>query len=161
MKAWAMEAAIKANYSTILWADASILPVAPLEPLFQKIEAEGCWISKNGYRNSEWTCEDAYPLLGVTHEENHEIEHVVATSFGISVKHPIGQEIFSEYYRFAQNGSFRGPWKGGIGIQHRHDQTALSVVAHRAGVKLTDPPQWIAYTPGEVEGTILAVNSNY
>lgn len=163
-KGFALAAAANAGHTTLLWADACILPIADLEPLWEKIEAEGCWISKNGYRNSEWTCNEAYPLLGVTREQNHEIEHVVATTFGLSLMHPVGRAIFDEYFHLAQNGAFRGPWKGGIGIQHRHDQTGLSVAAWRAGVELTNPPAWFAYRDKDKAphpSTVLLADSNY
>ena len=46
-----------------------------------------------------------------------------------------------------------GPWRndattpcGGPDVLgHRHDQTALSVIAARAGCKLTEPPEFFAY----------------
>ena len=65
-KAWALRAAADQSCTSLLWADACILPIASLEPLWEKIEREGCWISRNGYRNSEWTAESAYADLGVT-----------------------------------------------------------------------------------------------
>ena len=71
------------------------------------------------------------------------------------------QRFFDEYMRLAQNGSFRGPWTGGVGIQHRHDQTALSCVAKRAGVVLTSAPEWFAYAPGQIESTVLVADGSY
>jgi hypothetical protein len=160
-KAHALQCAAAAGYTSLLWADASILPIADMGPLFEKIERDGCWISRNGYRNSEWTCNAAYPLLGVTPEQNHDIEHVVATAFGLNLVHETGAAILVRYTEYAKNGAFRGPWKGGIGVQHRHDQTALSVCAWRCGVELTDPPAWFAYLGGEREDTVLVADSTY
>jgi len=160
-KAWALKAAIDRGATSLLWADACIVPLRSLDPLWERIENHGYWVSRNGYWNSEWTAESAYADLSVTHEENAKIAHVVATAFGLSLTHPVGKRIFEEYFRLAQTRAFIGPWTGGIGVQHRHDQTALSVVAHRAGCVLTDPPEWFAYRGGETEKTVLCADGAY
>ena len=112
-KAYALVEAAK-QYDTLLWADACILPVQPLESLWERIERDGYWISRQGYNNYEWTadsaCKDLFPECGnfdgdydYTHarEINRTIPHVVATSFGFSMKHPQGRAFLSEYYRLA------------------------------------------------------------
>ena len=160
-KAWAMKHAADHAATLLLWADACILPIRSLEPLWERIERDGYWISRNGYRNSEWTTDSAYADLGVTHEKNDGIEHVVATAFGLNLEHEKGRYIFDEYFRLAQTNAFKGPWTGGIGVKHRHDQTALSVVAWRAGCELTDPPNVFAYASGVTEDTILSADARY
>lgn len=178
-KAYAIKAAIERGYSTVLWADACILPVGSLLwKLWDKIESEGVWISRNGWSNAQWTADSAYADLGVTREENEKIEHVVATAFGLNVTHPTGKAIFKEYLRLAQTLAFCGPWwnrnapeyadrAGAVTcgppstLGHRHDQTALSVIAWRAGVELTSPPQWFAYRGGESEQTALVADGQY
>jgi hypothetical protein len=159
-KAYAIREAIRANYTHILWADACIVP-CDLKPIWDLLDKQGYWISRNGYWNHEWTASAAYPLLGVTEEENKQIPHVVATAFAINSSHPTGQKIAEEYFRMATNGSFCGPWVGGVGVQHRHDQTALSVIAHRAGCNLTEPPAFFAYRGGETEETTLIADGEY
>jgi hypothetical protein len=154
-KSWALEAARQSGHTLLLWADASIIPIASLELIWAYAEAHGVWLSDNGYRNDEWTCEAAYPLLGVTKEENHNIKHVVATAFAVDLLHPVGAQFFVEYFRLAKNGAFKGPWKGGVGVQHRHDQTCASVIAHRLRIPLTNPPRFFAYDGGQTEETIL------
>lgn len=154
-KAWAIEHARSIGHTRILWCDASIRPLRSVEPLWQLIEARGYWISDNGYRNSEWTARNTLPLLGVTQEQNEAIHHVATTAFGLDLRTDIGQSFADEFLRMARNGSFNGPWRGGIGVQHRHDQTAASVIAWRLGMQLTEPPKWFAYRGGEVDETIL------
>ena len=160
-KAWAIKAAKDAGFDLVLWADACILPNGSLEPLWDRIEQRGYWISDNGFSNHQWTCKDAYPLLGITEEENKGIPHVVATTFGLNLKSGIGAMAFEQYLKFAQNGAFRGPWAGGVGVQHRHDQTALSVIAYRLGMELTKPPAWFSYRGGETEETCLVADGAY
>jgi hypothetical protein len=147
-------------FDTLLWADSCILPVADMEPLWQKIETDGYWIARNGWNNYQWTADSAYPDLFFDWDEpyarqlNREIPHVVATSFGISLKHAIGREFLAEYYRLASDtNAFCGPWTNTPNtpcgppdvIGHRHDQTAASVIAWRLGMRLTDCPEIFAY----------------
>ena len=154
-KAWAIEHARSIGHTRILWCDASIVPIRSVEPLWRLIETQGYWFSANGYLNSEWTAVNRLEQLGVTAEENERIPHVATTAFGLDLTSDIGREFADEFLRLARNGSFHGPWVGGKGIQHRHDQTAASVIAWKLGMKLTDPPMWFAYKGGETDETIL------
>ena len=163
---------------TLLWCDSSmVLGSRPLADLFEKIETDGYWIARNGWTNYEWTADSAYPHLfpGVDLEDaremNRKIPHVVATAFGLSMKHSVGRVFLAEYFRLAsQTSAFCGPWTNGPAYHdnarqapcgppdvhgHRHDQTAASVLAHRLGMKLSDCPEWFSYFGGETDKTCL------
>lgn len=167
-KAYALKAAADEGHEVLLWCDACILPGArSFNDLWDKIQRDGYWFSRNGYRNSQWTSDSAYAdlfpniPLDAAKRANHEIQHVVATSFGINLKHPIGCAFLNEYFRLANTKAFCGPWTGGIGVQHRHDQTCASVIASRLKMKLTNPPDFFAYKHGETEATVLIADGGY
>jgi hypothetical protein len=184
----------------LLWCDACILPVKSLEPLWERIERDGYWMSRNGWTNYEWTADSAYRDLFSSEiladyktsrvqleELNKTIPHVVATAFGINVKHPKGAAFLKEYYRLAsETNAFCGPWKNADHADtqeldrvynarvapcgppdvrgHRHDQTAASVIAWRLGFELTNPPEIFSYgKAGDVldERTILLADGSY
>lgn len=123
-KAYALELAAEAGYDTIVWADACMWPAQSMEPLFQKIERDGYWFSKNGWSNYEWTADSAYPdLFGEMSEArdespleyaralNRNIPHVVATCFGLNMRSPQGGKFLAEYFRLAsKTNAFCGPW---------------------------------------------------
>jgi hypothetical protein len=176
-KAWALFEAARMGYSTLLWADACIVP-RDLTPLFERIERDGYWMSRNGWWNAEWTAESAYADLGVTREENARIPHVVATAFGISLRHFKGAAFLAEYLRLAQTNAFRGPWwnsnhpeyrhlshaercGGSLVRGHRHDQSCASVIAWKLGFELTNPPDIFSYLGGETEKTVLIADGAY
>ena len=116
---------------------------------------------------------------------NRDIPHVVAGSFGISMEHPTGRAIFEEYFRLAsETKAFCGPWTNtGYGLPgevyphpdgvrygpcgpsdvrgHRHDQTALSVIAWRLGCELTNSPNVLSYAGGETENTFVVMDGDY
>lgn len=189
-KAYALQAAAQTS-DVLLWADASILPIRSLEPLWEKIERYGYWIARNGWNNYQWTADSAYPdlfpefyghpardaeVLRASRTINQSIPHVVATSFGLNVKHPIGKAFLAEYYRLAsETKAFCGPWMNAESypgesrpredhriatcgpadvLGHRHDQTAASVIAWRLGMKLTDCPEIFAYSKRRQDGTL-------
>ncbi len=197
MKAYALRFAQKEGYDLLLWADSCILPVRSMEPLWERIERDGYWMCRNGYTNYEWTADSAYPDLFpmVPHQAlararfiNKQIPHVVATTFGINVKHPKGRAFLDEYYRLAsETRAFCGPWTncaerlssehvtkhdsarcapcGPADVRgHRHDQTAASVIACRLGFRLTDPPEIFAYGRADEQHdprTILLADGSY
>src|SRR5579885_732924 len=115
---------------------------------------------------------------------NKHIPHVVATAFGISLKHPKGRAFLDEYYRLAsETTAFCVPWiNSNYGVDpmsayqqpprrmpcgpadvrgHRHDQTAASVIAWRLGIPLTECPEWFSYRGGETEKTCLIADGAY
>lgn len=179
----------------LLWCDACILPIRDMTPLWERIERDGYWMSRNGYSNYEWTADSAYPdlfnwsvgsnTLEQQRKVNRDIEHVVATSFGLNMAHPKGQAFLTEYLRLARDTqAFCGPWMnsnysvdgGPTGIVnpprlapcgppdvrgHRHDQTAASVIAWRLGFELTSAPNIFAYKGRESENTILIADGAY
>lgn len=190
-KAYAMNEA--GCFDSLLWCDSCIVPVGSMEALWERIDRDGYWFSKNGWSNYEWTADSAYPdlfpdmqnPLRSGREQNRKIPHVVATSFGISMKHQIGRAFMAEYFRLAsETKAFCGPWVNadcenprtprnsvdGTRVApcgppdvrgHRHDQTAASVIAWRLGMQLTNPPDVFAYRGGETEDTILLADGAY
>ncbi len=193
-KAVALKQVASEGADLLLWCDASILPIRSLEPLWERIERDGYWIARNGWSNYQWTADSAYPDLFAGLKEEHRtsnvdwfvharainkrIPHVVATSFGLNVRHPIGRAFLDEYYRLAsETKAFCGPWINAKSEQanevqqfsntafsapcgpadvlgHRHDQTAASVIAWRLGMKLTDCPEIFAYSKRRPDGTL-------
>ena len=177
-KAYALEIARRDGMETLLWCDSSIVCLRDLTPLFERIERDGYWIANNGWTNAQWTADSAYAALFPEHvypngdvcwEDargyNRAIPHVVATAFGLSMRHETGRAILAEYFRLAsETKAFCGPWKNTPEtpcgspecLGHRHDQTALSVIAWRMGCKLTSCPEIFSYWEGRNESTILA-----
>ena len=172
-KAFAL-AATAQTCETLLWCDASIVPLRPLAPLWDLIETQGYWLSANlphgetarAWTCGEWTADSALEPLGITREEAFQIPHIIGTAFGLDLRHEIARAFLAEYLRLAQDGTaFRGPWNN-VGLRasqdprvlgHRHDQTAASVIAWRLGMRLTTPPAWIVDGIPPTEETVLEI----
>lgn len=182
-KAWALQEAAK-EHDQLLWIDSAVIPIRSLEPLWEKIENEGAWIPLNGWTNAQWCADSAYMDLfpGVPIEQAREINksvpHAVATAFGMNLNSEAGRKLLEEYYRLANTDAFCGPWSntncpehwpqhpdrvGPCGpsdvLGHRHDQSALSVIAWRLGIKLSQCPWGFAYPPPSEETILLTVGA--
>src|ERR1017187_7893989 len=65
-KMWALRE-IMFDYDSIIWMDASIVPIKPLEPLWEFIEEQGYWFQKIPFENcGKWTSDAALKPLGIT-----------------------------------------------------------------------------------------------
>src|SRR5271157_2718391 len=144
-KPHAIQAALDCGFTSIMWMDASVVPLRSTAPLWELIEKQGYWFSGNlkGWNCGQWTCDAALPLLGLSRVDAFEIPQMAATAFGLDFTHAIARAFFNEYMRFAKNGAFVGPFGNFLHeasqdervMGHRHDQTAASVIAHRLGMR--------------------------
>ena len=146
----------------LLWCDSAVVPVRDLAPLWERIEHDGYWVMNNGWKNYEWTADSAYTelfqglSLDAARQLNKTIPHVCAAAFGISMNRLVGRELLDEYCRLSDTQAICGPWKNtpetpcgpADVLGHRHDQTILSVVAHKLHLRLTNCPDLFAYAPG-------------
>ena len=116
-----------ASTDLIMWMDAAVKPVRPLEPLWERIEREGYWFAENAWNNYQWTADSAYPDLfpnSFTDTEdgnmcfdleqargfNKEIPQVMACAFGLNLRNEIGNAFLLDYMHLAMTDAFRGPW---------------------------------------------------
>jgi hypothetical protein len=166
-KAYCLKEAAQ-QFDQLLWCDASIVARQSLEPIWEHAAQHGVWLSKNGWKNFAWTSRAAYcelfPELAYkdAERENLGIEHVVAGAFALDLAHHNGMIFLEEYFRLASSTrAFQGPNKGPVGIAHRHDQTAASVLAWRLKIPLTDPPKPFAYYGGETDDTVLMADGRF
>lgn len=173
-KAFALMDAAGAGYEQLLWLDACMVPLKRIDPIWAHAECYGAWLHENGYSNYEWTADEAYESLfpsvsiAIARGINRLIPHVVGGAFAIDLTHLGGRHFLAEYFRLASKTSaFCGPWTNANHVDqpgelrpynrhyapcgpadvrgHRHDQTALSVLAKRVLVPLTKGREFFAY----------------
>ena len=160
-KAHALKHALWIGCDTLLWVDASILPVRSLEPLWDRIESQGYWFSEN----LPFGRQDL-PCWKIDRETAFKIPQVIGTAFGLNLKDLRARALLNEFLLLAEEKTaFQGPWTNEAHqasqdprvLDHRHDQTVLSVLAWRLGMKLTRPPAWIVDGIPKTEETILSI----
>ncbi len=170
-KPHALKAAERKGFTSLLWCDASVLPIRSLAPVWEKIERDGYLIMDSGWDNYTWTADAAYSdLFGWLPFGDHEgardvnktISHVIAGVIGLDLRHKIACQFLDAYYRLSTTKAFCGPRINGPLIEgstayrqapcgpadvrgHRHDQSAASVIAWRLDMKLVKPPEYFCY----------------
>ena len=164
-KIYAIEEAVRRGATTIIWMDSSTVILRDLRPLWELIEKQGYWFSRNyGYNNAQFTSDEALGIMGITAGDAAFIPHVVASCFGLDMSSGTAREFMYRWKRLAEDGAFRGdrgdlsgtgekPYYG-----HRNDQSCASQVCHQIGMSLTDPPDYFAEQGREQnERTILTL----
>lgn len=132
--------------------------------------------SNPGMFNYEWTADSAYADLfpdweiEKAREVSKGIPHCSSSVFGMDLNTETGRQVFFHFWRLAHTNAFRGPWANSNGPDkdrysmphlqryttapcgpsdvrgHRHDQTALSVIAWRLDLPLS--PDLYAHPAG-------------
>ena len=165
-KAYAILAAIRAGFTSVLWADVSVVAVRSISPLWAKTEDDGYWLTDNGNWNcGQWACDTALPLLGVDREEAFRIPMISGAAFALNFEKEVAFDFFLRYMAAARDGAFAGPFENSENeasadprvLGHRHDQTAASVIAHSLGMALTKQPCIFAEVAVPTGDTVLVV----
>lgn len=169
-KAAMIESAIRRGYETVCWMDASACIQHDPSPIFEIAERCGAFISQNyGIKTGKWSTDACLAEFGLTREEAWQIEHCSALVCAFCVTHPIGEAVWNEYSAAARKGTaFRGPhkiaaapdlfskWSNQDVEGHRHDQTVLSILAHRYGIPL-QPHTFMDYGDQRPDAIVAAI----
>jgi len=154
----AFDASAARGNGATLWCDSSVWFIRNLEPLFNEIEQNGYWFMTQGWTVGTWCTDEVLPKLGTSRDEAFKMVMVTACMYGLDVTSDVGREVLDWMRARCADGSFRGPWQINDGKAendptkvrgHRHDQTALSVIVHKLGLKVDYCPGYLQYSYGE------------
>lgn len=128
-KAHALMEAASRGIRRLMWCDASIVPIAPLQPIWDHAAAAGVWIPRaDDFVNYEWTADSAYPALfpefftgpmagdpdlgwRAARALNQTIPHCATGAVAIDLEHEVGRAFLAQWYHFAvETDAFTGPW---------------------------------------------------
>jgi len=129
--------------------DAAFYPIRPINPLVDHIAQYGYYLCENGYNVGEWCQDSSLEPLGITREEAFRIPEVSSYCVGLNFHWDACNRLLDD-----RNAGFcsNDPRVKG----HRHDQTALSVIAYRLGFdKRIARPKFTAYCGTETKETVL------
>jgi hypothetical protein len=136
------------GYRNIIWFDSIIYPNRPLDDLFSLVKQNGYLIFLNGWTTGQWCADSALQPLGITRDESFVIPHAMACVMGFDLTRPDVLDVFLKWKDVAPS-AYPGSWNNlnhaastdDRVLGHRHDQTAISVLAHRAGWTFTPVDQ--------------------
>lgn len=127
-------------HSQLLWLDCSCWVVKDLQPIWDAIEKDGYYFIHSGFNCAQYCNDESLEYFGVTRDEAEKIPMIYAICFGLDLEQQVGGDISYHFLHAADNNIF----DNGSGsedprfIAHRHDQSALSLIAHQLGCKIHD-----------------------
>lgn len=152
-KLHALAHATALGYTTLLWLDASMFAVAPLDALTAALDMNEFIAGDSGWNCGEWTHDRMLAYFGVTRETALSIPHCSSGCVGLRLdgRRGIGAEILSRWH--ASIPYFAGAWHNRARTEsadprcrgHRHDQAALSLILWQLGLRLTPDAATFVY----------------
>jgi len=127
-KPYAIQKAIDAGVTTLLWCDSPIVAIKDITPVFEHIERSGYLFFDNiGHPLGKWTNDKCLKYFGYSREEAMNIKQIMACCMGFDFKEADILVRFQEY-KDLSNELYPGSWDN-----HRHDQTVMSFIINRSG----------------------------
>jgi hypothetical protein len=159
-KLYAILEAERLGRTSVLWLDSPCVAVAPLGPVFDRIEAAGHLLVSSGNRLGNWASDDCLASLGLTRDFAMGLPLMSGSFIGLDLSKDRPRRWLEEMIRWAGRGLFSGPHLTGHAPDevraakphratgrispdprcwgHRHDEAVGSGLAHRLGMAIGD-----------------------
>ena len=164
-KAHALRDAERKGYDVAIWCDSNAHFKKHPHPILARAIDRGYWICTLGWNVGQWCTDAALPKLDLTREQAWDVDMVCAAVYALRFSSPLAQGVLE--YLEGHEDALHGPWTNENGIAsptegvlgHRHDQTVLSVAAHRLNLHLDRPPCLLdyAYNDGKYPAQAVVV----
>lgn len=181
-KPFALKHAMDSGADVGILLDAAFFPIRSILPLIKNINWCGYYLCDNGYSVGQWASDRALFTLGVSREQAFKLPECSSYAVGFAFRNPHARALIQQWCDYARDGvtfpgphtnTAAGPAASHLGAAgggrnpgycssdprvsgHRHDQTALAVLAHRFGFCLfTRRPKFTTYAGSETEETVL------
>lgn len=164
-KIFAINEAVQAGHTSILWLDSSIIPVSSLEPLWQRIASEGHYLWRSGF-NVAQSCNDrCLAYFGITRDKAEKMPEVAAGVVGLDLLKLKPAMLLDQWHDAMLAGCFKGsrthnPKESSDPrfLFHRQDQSALSCAANLLKMESEEQGNMLAYWPQQRnENTVFIV----
>jgi len=136
--------------NVLLWCDASVWFVKSPNAIFDKIEEQGCYVAEvvGDHKLGVWCSDNALDAVGFSRDDAMNIPVVYSGLYGYDLRSETGMILSSLMMKHSMDGSFIGDWKNNQRQVsqdprchgHRHDQSVLSALVYRLGVKADRSP---------------------
>lgn len=146
-KPYAFKYIMEQGYDQILWCDASVWAIKPIDVIFEEMEKNDYCLFHN-CSAGEYSSDASIASFGITREESFAIPMLMGLCMGFNMNAEICKEFHKRWFEKANDGiTFPGSWHNNNKEVsedsrvrgHRHDQTAASLIAHQLGMKFIIP----------------------
>jgi hypothetical protein len=165
-KPFALEYARRCGATQAILLDAAFFPIRSILPMVEHIQRNGYYLCRNGFRVGEWcsdACLNSAPFR-ISREAAFEMDEISSYAVGLDFSHEDCCRLLDAWtFAATDPACFPGPHtnighpgrnQGFVSSDprvkgHRHDQTALSIIANRLGMdRLSERPFLTAYQRG-------------
>lgn len=142
-KVAAFKKAREAGYRNILWLDASVFAIKPVQPIFDEIEENGFIFQEAGQILSHWANDTTLEHFKITRDEADEMIMIGNAGFlGLDFESEIGNKFFEMWEAACVADCFKGKWTNDEKTESkdprckgaRHDMSSSSAVANILGI---------------------------
>jgi len=150
-KAAAFEQALLANYTTIIWGDASIYAIRDMQTFIDRINDKGIWIGQSGYNAAQTASDAQLAYFGVDRNSAEKMPDCATGLFGVNIDFPFARKFIETWIQSAKDGAFCGSRFHAGQSQDprfcfcRQDQSAASVILGKMEVKLDNFSEFAAF----------------
>lgn len=153
-KIYAIEKALEAGYSQILWLDSSCYAIQPIQPIFDHIDKEGYIMQDAGHFVGVWTNDTVLKYFNLDRDEAMSMRCYGNAGFlGLDFENETAREFFHEWKESMLAGMFKGAWTNDKKTEsqdercrgHRHDLSCGSIIANRMEMVLQSSQEWLQY----------------
>ncbi len=154
-KVHAIAEARQLGYDLVFYGDASIYLVGAWKPIYNVILRLGYYLETTEHTLGNWCSDAALTQMGIDRETAFNIPTIVAGCVGFDFRSAVACDVLDRWLALAQDGiTFQGSWHNhGCSVSrdlrvqgHRHDQSALSGIAHHLKLQLLPFETHIFYT---------------
>jgi len=146
-KYFAIKDAVNKGYKKVLWLDSVCKICGNTNELMSILESKKYFLPPDGWYVGQWCKDDALAPLEITREESFTIPVLAAKHMAFNFNDERNVRFLERFKYFIDYDSgnvLRGSWTNGNKevsqdskvLGHRHDQTVLSVIAHKFGMLL-------------------------
>lgn len=150
-KVYAIQKAIDAGYQSVLWLDASVYAVAPVQPIFDMIERDGYWFEGAGCWLGNWCNDMTLAYYNLDRDSATSIPMIQSGFMGFNINKR-GCELFNRLKLACDWGLFNGNWSNDDRSQgderclgHRHDQAIMSAILSNYANNFSHEPEYVQY----------------
>lgn len=129
------------NYKDLLWLDTSMYTIKNPEPLFSRVDEAGFYVSESGFNCAQSVSDKCLELFEITRDEAEGIKEVSSGCVGLNMETDIGKDILRLWRLYTELGGTKGSRQHDNQssdprfLFHRQDQSVLSLVLHKLGLK--------------------------
>lgn len=142
-KFYCIQECLQKGFTNILWLDSSVIIKNNLQSVFNTMKNIGYFFVANSHSAGQYCHDRALETLQISREESFQYHSLQGTNFGLNFNFDICKNFLHKMLELSNDGvTFPGPHNNTNNLAskdtrvsgHRHEQTAMSIIAIKMGM---------------------------